>query len=780
MLSPRITLALLSIFTISSVSAQEREPRLIVEPGAFKTLVNPQCSHCVDEAKRRVNDLKPNDRSLCWIRGYSDGGVIPYRFFLNPYRVISDTYGVFVYDPDAGFARGFAPSLDFTFHGWRNGVMMMKHKDGTLYSCLTGVAFDGPKKGDKLKPVATLVSDWGHWHDTYPHAVAYNMFEKYKPIELPTQAHAGSVKSRGPVDKRLAAEDMVFGVSERDQARAYPIERLLKERLIHDQIDGKPCAVLWLENTKSAAAYRPIASPPVKTNAKPRHVTLEHVHYAEKPFTDTEKRIFARSHPKAQWFNRVAPFRDKETGSHWDIAGRAVDGDLKGWTLEWLDGIQVKWFAWAAEHPRTTIYAEKKHDAPKPNPKKAIEEIAGTAEFLRAVPKKFGILQNADSTKRTVNIKFEGDKEPTTWALTPDAEIKVLGWWGRLDDLTSRPNQNRLVWAWFKVDRTKRPVAIFMVADDLSEQDIHGDGWTLKAVEEKTLVFTTGKERKRESLISECTYFRDNKSAKLEELKLNDRVFVVRYSFPLLPKRNVGDPPAKEGDGLERERYETHILDRASFERYRTKQKKHQRDRWIYEGLPGSTGFLHVYAGEVDVILDHEAMRWGRSLLAGDKVELIAPSSLGGRGVWGDGDSPIKAVVKSVTAQREKTQVRLVARTFDLADLAMGQRILLKMPAPSAAIENAIMPPGIDLPKAKDERIEWFLANTYCTCKIGGDGCTGHFYTLASCNPNGCGAPKQMRQYVGKKIDDGWTNREIFEALLKEKGQPLLRPHLLP
>ena len=27
------------------------------------------------------------------------------RLFLNPYRVISDTYGVFVYDPDAGFAE---------------------------------------------------------------------------------------------------------------------------------------------------------------------------------------------------------------------------------------------------------------------------------------------------------------------------------------------------------------------------------------------------------------------------------------------------------------------------------------------------------------------------------------------------------------------------------------------------------------------------------------------------------------------------------------------------
>src|SRR5580704_17310478 len=128
------------------------EPVLVAKPEAFKTLVNPECSHCVDEAKRRAHELKDDDRVLAWIRGYSDGGAIPIRFFLNPYRVISDSYGVFVYDPDAGYARGFSPSYEFRFHGWRNGVMVMKHKDGTLYSCLSGVAFDGPRKGDRLKP----------------------------------------------------------------------------------------------------------------------------------------------------------------------------------------------------------------------------------------------------------------------------------------------------------------------------------------------------------------------------------------------------------------------------------------------------------------------------------------------------------------------------------------------------------------------------------------------------------------------------------------------------
>ena len=58
-----------------------------------------------------------------------------------------------------------------------------------------------------------------------------------------------------------------------------------------------------------------------------------------------------------------APFIDKETGSRWDIAGRAVEGELKDWTLTWLEGTQVKWFAWAVEYPETTVYATTKSAA---------------------------------------------------------------------------------------------------------------------------------------------------------------------------------------------------------------------------------------------------------------------------------------------------------------------------------------------------------------------------------------------------------------------------------
>jgi hypothetical protein len=327
------------------------EPRLIVKPGAFETLVNPNCSHCRGEAKRRAGELRDEDRVLCWLRGYSDGGAIPLRFFLNRYPVISDSYGLFVFDRDGGYARGFAPSYNFRFHGWRNGVMVMKDtKDGTVYSCLSGIAFDGPRKGTRLAPVPTLVSDWGFWLQHYPQAVAYHMYEKYQPTELSPVRNEDARRSRGTADARLPEDESVLGITAGGRARAYPLAAIAKAGLIHDDLGGQSCVVLWYGPTQTAAVYAPEAISPRKHPA-PRP-NKDGVSPAD-PEPDTPRKAVTLIRDDK---DTVAPFRDKETGSRWDIAGRAVQGELKGWTLTWLDGTQVRWYAWAAEYPQTAIY----------------------------------------------------------------------------------------------------------------------------------------------------------------------------------------------------------------------------------------------------------------------------------------------------------------------------------------------------------------------------------------------------------------------------------------
>jgi hypothetical protein len=209
------------------------------------------------------------------------------------------------------------------------------------------------------------------------------------------------------------------------------------------------------------------------------------------------------------------------------------------------------------------------------------------------------------------------------------------------------------------------------------------------------------------------------------------------------------------------------ILDADAFKLRKNEQRATLRKIWTDQGLPGAVAFLHRFSGEMDFMLDHEAMRWGRSLKPGDAVRLQTPV-------------PIPAVVKQVKPWRERTELRLVVAAADLGDLTPGQRLALLMTPPPAEVDLATLPPDLDRARAKAERIEWFLASIYCPCGVKGDTCTGDFYTLASCNPNACGMPHHMREVIAGKIDKGLTDRQIFEELLKEQGPELLRQHLRP
>lgn len=320
-----IVLALLGIGP-----GDESTPRINFRPEMFETLVNPACSHCIDESRRKAGILVEHDRVLCWIRGKYDGGAIPYRWFLVPYRVISDTYGVFVYDADADYVRGYPASLDYRFHGWRNGVMVMRHKDGTLFDCLTGLAFDGPRKGEQLTPIPTIESDWGPWLKANPGTVAYAMVSKFQPREVPGSLLPESRGTRPEPDPRLESDERVFGLALDGASQAWPLKSFGKQpELRTTTLGGKKVVILWDGRTRTAAAYAPETESAGDT-AGPVTLALD------------------LSDPDSPWV-------DQETKSRWSIVGRAVSGPRKGQTLRWLPGVMVKWYAWVAEYPKTLL-----------------------------------------------------------------------------------------------------------------------------------------------------------------------------------------------------------------------------------------------------------------------------------------------------------------------------------------------------------------------------------------------------------------------------------------
>lgn len=297
---------------------------VVARPGLFRALTEPPCSYV--STQDRKNLVRANDRVVAWIRGTHNGGAIPLRHFLAGPRVINDTYGLFFYDPDGGYVSAFVKDYGYEFHGWRTGVMVVKGKDGTLWSALSGRAFEGPQKGKRLERTPNVMTEWGHWLTLHPESTAYDLFDgrKYEATELPRAMSREAKESMGKVDGRLEPLALVLGVE--SGTIAFPLEPE-KERACYM---GKDVAVFWFGLTQSAVAF--------STKLDDRTLTF----YA------------SASSPES------APFKDKETGTRWTLAGRGVDGPLRGKELTWAPSVQCRWYAWAAEYPDTTIFQEEK------------------------------------------------------------------------------------------------------------------------------------------------------------------------------------------------------------------------------------------------------------------------------------------------------------------------------------------------------------------------------------------------------------------------------------
>ncbi len=307
------------------------ESQILAKPGLFKSLTEPPCSYCVDEDRKGF--VRGDDRVIAWIRGAHNGGAIPLRHFIAAPRVINDTYGLFFYDPDGGYVSAFKKDYGYEFLGWRRGVMVVKGPDGTLWSALTGVAFDGPKTGQRLERIPSLLTQWTHWLMLHPESTAYNLFDgkKYLLAELPKQMSAEARESMGKVDPRLAPAAKVLGVEIGATTKAYPLDGLSERACYLDEVNGETLVVFWYGPTQSAVAFG--------RKQDGRVLTF----YADAISPET------------------APFKDKETGTRWTLAGRGIDGPLRGHELSWVNSIACNWYAWAAEYPQTHLA-----EAPKP------------------------------------------------------------------------------------------------------------------------------------------------------------------------------------------------------------------------------------------------------------------------------------------------------------------------------------------------------------------------------------------------------------------------------
>jgi hypothetical protein len=234
-------------------------------------------------------------------------------------------------------------TLMLDFYGLYNGVVTVHDRDTeSVWLQVSGRAVKGPLAGKKLRTLPLLDTTWGQWKKLHPNTLVMspdNPFQKfYRPKGVAEPR--GYTKFPNPLfartltrnDERLPQFDKVLAVTlpspnEDALRRAYPIKTLEKANgVINDTIGNTPVvAFLDISTTTAYAATRVLDG---------KTLSFE-----------------ARKQPNGQF-----AIYDKETGSRWNIVGKAEAGPLAGKSLTRLDNHLSQWYGWAAFFPDTTVF----------------------------------------------------------------------------------------------------------------------------------------------------------------------------------------------------------------------------------------------------------------------------------------------------------------------------------------------------------------------------------------------------------------------------------------
>ena len=215
-----------------------------------------------------------------------------------------------------------------------NSLIMYDHQTDSLWSHLVGAAVTGPLKGEKLKPLQSMFTQWNTWRTSYPDSRVLNsgrssIFALRDPYESYYRSPDTGIIPTRLSDKRIYPKEYVLGLVLNDKAKAYPFSALSREPVVNDTFQAVPLLVVFDSESTTGMIFRR------KLDGK----TLSF----KKTQLQREKGVF---------------LVDDETSSVWEgLSGRAVQGPLKGKKLEPLPATPSFWFGWADHYPKTELFA---------------------------------------------------------------------------------------------------------------------------------------------------------------------------------------------------------------------------------------------------------------------------------------------------------------------------------------------------------------------------------------------------------------------------------------
>ena len=224
-----------------------------------------------------------------------------------------------------------------------SNLIMYDRQTESWWQQAGGDAIAGELAGRQLAHYPATIVAWSDFRTTYPSGKVLSRETGYardygrNPYAGYDDVNRSPFLYQGPATSdRLPPMARVMTVDQGGEAVAYPYTVLETQRVVNDEVGGKPVVVFWAEGTASA-----LDSPSV---AGGRDVGSAAVY---SPDLDGQMLTF---------HVEDGAIRDTQTGSEWDILGRAVEGSLSGRQLAPVISIDHFWFSWAAFKPETRIY----------------------------------------------------------------------------------------------------------------------------------------------------------------------------------------------------------------------------------------------------------------------------------------------------------------------------------------------------------------------------------------------------------------------------------------
>lgn len=225
----------------------------------------------------------------------------------------------------------------------RSDLVMWDRQTESWWQQFSGEALVGTQTGRRLGMLASQTLSWRDFKHIYPRGTVLSRDTGFSrdygrnPYEgYDADPNGTPFALDGEPDRRLPPKERVVLIRSAAAATVVPFSRLRRHRVAAGRVGAQPYVVLFKRGVLSALDAGAITdSRDVGTAA------------AFVPRAGTRRLTFA---PAGAGF-----FVDQQTGSTWDITGRATRGPLAGQRLRRLAHDEQFWFAVAAFLPNATI-----------------------------------------------------------------------------------------------------------------------------------------------------------------------------------------------------------------------------------------------------------------------------------------------------------------------------------------------------------------------------------------------------------------------------------------